>query len=104
MAFTFHDHATNKSVFDIACSDMIARKEDGTIVKIVDNGVVAAPAAEAPTWASITGKPTTFAATPASVLAAHKAKAQIAALADSTATDVAGVVAALNLVIAALKA
>ena len=38
MAFTFHDTATGKSVYDIACPDLIARDTSGNVTTIVQNG------------------------------------------------------------------
>lgn len=78
MAFTFLDTSTGKAVHDVACTEIIARKPDGSVVKIVENGVLASGVAYTDTMARN----------------AIKTKTQINAL--SAASTAADIVAALK--------
>jgi hypothetical protein len=71
------------------------------------DGVEITPGSGTPSWDDITDKPTTFAATPASVEAAVADKTEVAALtaiADPSAADAEACATAINAIIAALQA
>lgn len=108
MTYQLNEKRSPEYVRIVPASDAAAipeKREPRYVVFIDENGVpidIGGGGTVAVAWADITGKPTTF-APPAATTSAIGGVKKMATQANSTATDVAGVVADLNALIGKMK-